>query len=329
MTRIRRPLAVPPHHHRRHPRASAVTAYRESAACRRSRSTKTRPPRAACSLTSCMTATSRRDPRHFSGRLLGRAPAASPSPSRALREPEQPGAPSRTRPAGAASRRSAPGLRRLHAGAPRHRVRLGRALRISRGGAARVAALGPARRGRVRARQPAPRPRPLGPRPAARPDPGRPGRVSRAAQQILGGRAAATRAGPSDASALADLAGRAPRRPAMAKHATTPTLIRPRSSRSPPRRRSAPTSARSRPARSITAATTGGVASSAATTRIATSAGATTRTASTGAAGASAAASGSLCLTPRGNCITRPLPYSSPCGCDLPGFGRKRGAIGG
>ena len=38
---------------------------------------------------------------------------------------------------------------------------------------------------------------------------------------------------------------------------------------------------------------------------------------------------GRLCLTQRGNCITRPQPYGSRCGCDIPGFGFKRGAVGG
>ena len=38
---------------------------------------------------------------------------------------------------------------------------------------------------------------------------------------------------------------------------------------------------------------------------------------------------GRLCLTQRGNCITRPQPYGSRCGCDIPGFGRKHGEIGG
>jgi hypothetical protein len=38
---------------------------------------------------------------------------------------------------------------------------------------------------------------------------------------------------------------------------------------------------------------------------------------------------GSLCLTSRGNCRTRPAPPNTPCGCDIPGFGYKRGAVGG
>ncbi|MGU3536369.1 hypothetical protein [Methylobacterium sp. A54F] len=37
---------------------------------------------------------------------------------------------------------------------------------------------------------------------------------------------------------------------------------------------------------------------------------------------------GSICVTARGNCVTRPAPFNSPCGCDVPGFGFKRGAIG-
>jgi hypothetical protein len=38
---------------------------------------------------------------------------------------------------------------------------------------------------------------------------------------------------------------------------------------------------------------------------------------------------GSVCVTARGNCVTRPAPYNAPCGCDIPGFGFKRGAVGG
>lgn len=38
---------------------------------------------------------------------------------------------------------------------------------------------------------------------------------------------------------------------------------------------------------------------------------------------------GSLCVTARGNCVTRPGPFNAPCGCEVPGFGFKRGAIGG
>lgn len=37
----------------------------------------------------------------------------------------------------------------------------------------------------------------------------------------------------------------------------------------------------------------------------------------------------SICVTARGNCQTRPAPYNSPCGCEVPGFGFKRGQIGG
>ena len=38
---------------------------------------------------------------------------------------------------------------------------------------------------------------------------------------------------------------------------------------------------------------------------------------------------GSICVTARGNCTTRPAPFNAPCGCEVPGFGFKRGAIGG
>jgi hypothetical protein len=38
---------------------------------------------------------------------------------------------------------------------------------------------------------------------------------------------------------------------------------------------------------------------------------------------------GSICVTARGNCVTRPAPFNAPCGCEIPGFGFKRGAIGG
>lgn len=38
---------------------------------------------------------------------------------------------------------------------------------------------------------------------------------------------------------------------------------------------------------------------------------------------------GSVCVTARGNCVTRPAPFNSSCGCEVPGFGFKRGAIGG
>jgi hypothetical protein len=36
---------------------------------------------------------------------------------------------------------------------------------------------------------------------------------------------------------------------------------------------------------------------------------------------------GNLCVTSRGNCYTRPRPANSSCGCEIPGFGLKRGAI--
>src|SRR5918994_923676 len=36
---------------------------------------------------------------------------------------------------------------------------------------------------------------------------------------------------------------------------------------------------------------------------------------------------GSLCVTSRGSCPTRPAPHNAPCGCDIPGFGFKRGAV--
>ena len=39
--------------------------------------------------------------------------------------------------------------------------------------------------------------------------------------------------------------------------------------------------------------------------------------------------SGSICVTARGDCPTRPAPYNAPCGCEIPGFGYKRGQIGG
>jgi hypothetical protein len=37
---------------------------------------------------------------------------------------------------------------------------------------------------------------------------------------------------------------------------------------------------------------------------------------------------GRICVTARGNCPTRPGPFNTPCGCEIPGFGFKRGAIG-
>jgi hypothetical protein len=34
------------------------------------------------------------------------------------------------------------------------------------------------------------------------------------------------------------------------------------------------------------------------------------------------------CITARGACPTyRPLPHGAPCGCEIPGFGYKRGAV--
>jgi hypothetical protein len=36
---------------------------------------------------------------------------------------------------------------------------------------------------------------------------------------------------------------------------------------------------------------------------------------------------GQVCTTSRGTCYTRPQPVGSRCGCDIPGFGPKRGAI--
>jgi hypothetical protein len=35
-----------------------------------------------------------------------------------------------------------------------------------------------------------------------------------------------------------------------------------------------------------------------------------------------------ICITARGNCGTRRLPYGTPCSCFIPGFGQKRGAVG-
>ncbi len=37
---------------------------------------------------------------------------------------------------------------------------------------------------------------------------------------------------------------------------------------------------------------------------------------------------GRVCVTARGNCPTRPAPLNASCGCEIPGFGFKRGAIG-
>jgi hypothetical protein len=36
---------------------------------------------------------------------------------------------------------------------------------------------------------------------------------------------------------------------------------------------------------------------------------------------------GNVCVTSRGSCRTRTQPANSPCGCNIPGFGPKRGAI--
>lgn len=38
---------------------------------------------------------------------------------------------------------------------------------------------------------------------------------------------------------------------------------------------------------------------------------------------------GAICVTSRGNCRSYPAPYGAPCRCDIPGFGPKRGNIGG
>jgi hypothetical protein len=35
----------------------------------------------------------------------------------------------------------------------------------------------------------------------------------------------------------------------------------------------------------------------------------------------------SVCVTARGPCLTRPAPPNTPCGCEIPGFGYKRGQI--
>jgi hypothetical protein len=35
-----------------------------------------------------------------------------------------------------------------------------------------------------------------------------------------------------------------------------------------------------------------------------------------------------VCVTSRGTCRTRPVPYGTPCSCNIPGFGLKRGATG-
>jgi hypothetical protein len=36
---------------------------------------------------------------------------------------------------------------------------------------------------------------------------------------------------------------------------------------------------------------------------------------------------GNVCITSRGNCRTPPLPDQSPCRCNIPGFGLKRGNV--
>lgn len=36
---------------------------------------------------------------------------------------------------------------------------------------------------------------------------------------------------------------------------------------------------------------------------------------------------GNMCVTGRGDCPTPPLPYGSSCGCNIPGFGSKRGIV--
>jgi hypothetical protein len=39
---------------------------------------------------------------------------------------------------------------------------------------------------------------------------------------------------------------------------------------------------------------------------------------------------GSVCVTSRGSCpVGRPQPHNAPCGCNIPGFGYKRGAVAG
>jgi len=36
---------------------------------------------------------------------------------------------------------------------------------------------------------------------------------------------------------------------------------------------------------------------------------------------------GEMCVTSRGTCYTRPGPVGAGCGCDIPGFGLKRGIL--
>lgn len=43
--------------------------------------------------------------------------------------------------------------------------------------------------------------------------------------------------------------------------------------------------------------------------------------------GRSRANVGSICITARGSCPTRPSPRGYPCRCDIPGFGEKRGNV--
>lgn len=39
---------------------------------------------------------------------------------------------------------------------------------------------------------------------------------------------------------------------------------------------------------------------------------------------------GNICVTSRGSCPAgRPVPHNTPCGCNIPGFGYKRGAVAG
>lgn len=39
---------------------------------------------------------------------------------------------------------------------------------------------------------------------------------------------------------------------------------------------------------------------------------------------------GQICVTGRGNCMSEePAPFGAPCACTVPGFGVKRGQIGG
>lgn len=39
---------------------------------------------------------------------------------------------------------------------------------------------------------------------------------------------------------------------------------------------------------------------------------------------------GRICVTSRGSCMSEyPAPFNAPCACTVPGFGIKRGQIGG